>query len=151
MKRIAFGLFVAAFGLMTVALAQQRGPGIRGVWKVVEVNGGNEGTITSPQPGLYMFTDQHYSMMRVTGTRPRPKFESNAKATDAEKVATYDGLFAQSGTYQISGSTITTRPLVAKAEFPVMGPPGKAEIKIDGNTLWWTAPGGQVLKFTRVE
>ena len=98
-----------------------------------------------------MFTDKHYSMMRITGTRPRPKFESNAKATDAEKVATYDGLFAQSGAYEISGSTITTRPLVAKAEFPVTGPPGKAEIEIDGNILWWTAAGGQVLKFTRLE
>jgi hypothetical protein len=151
MKRVAFGLVAVLFGLMSVALAQQSRPGIRGTWKVVEVSGGNEGAITSPQPGLYMFTDRYYSMMRITGTKPRPKFESNAKATDAEKVATYDALFAQSGTYEISGSTITTRPLVAKAEFPVTGPPGKAEIKIDGSTLLWTAPGGQVLKFTRVE
>jgi hypothetical protein len=151
MKRAVFGLVAVSFGLMSVGLAQQSKPGIRGTWKVVEVSGGNEGTNTSPQPGLYMFTDRYYSMMRITGTRPRPKFESNAKATDPEKVATYDALFAQSGTYEISGSTITTRPLVAKAEFPVSGPPGKAEIKIDGNTLSWTAPGGQVLKFTRVE
>ena len=98
-----------------------------------------------------MFTDRYDSAMRVTGTKPRPKFASNTVATDAEKVASYDGFFAQAGTYEVSGTTITTQPLVAKAEFPMTGPPSKAEIKIDGDTLKWTFASGQTVTFTRVD
>ena len=142
---------VIVFGIVSMALAQPRKGTIRGTWKVVEVNGGPEGTNTRPQPGLFMFTDKYYSAMRVTGTKPRPTFASNTVATDPEKIATYDAFFAQSGTYDVSGTTLTTRPLVAKAEFPMTGPPSKAEIKIDGDTLWWTFTSGQTVKFTRVE
>jgi hypothetical protein len=142
---------VIVFGIVSMALAQQPKGTIRGTWKVVEVNGGPEGTNTHPQPGLFLFTDKYYSAMRVTGTKARPKFASNTVATDAEKIASYDGFFAQAGTYAVSGTTLTTQPLVAKAEFPMMGPPSKAEIKIDGDTLWWTFTSGQTVKFTRVD
>lgn len=142
---------VIVFGIVSMALAQQPKKNLRGTWKVVEVNGGPEGTNKSPQPGLFMFTDRYYSAMRVTGTKPRPKFASNTVATDAEKLASYDGFFAQAGTYDVSGTTVTTRPLVAKAEFPMTGPPSKAEVKIDGDTLRWTFATGQIVTFTRVE
>ena len=152
MKRAAWCLgVVIVFGIVSMALAQQPKGHLRGTWKVVEVNGGPEGTNTRPQPGLFLFTDKYYSAMRVTGTKARPKFASNNVATDAEKIASYDGFFAQAGTYEVSGATITTRPLVAKAEFPMMGPPSKGEVKIDGDTLKWTFASGQTMTFTRVE
>jgi hypothetical protein len=150
-RAVSFLGLVLIVGIVSTALAQQPKGTLRGTWKVVEVNGGAEGTNTRPQPGLFMFTDKYYSAMRVTGTKARPKFASNNMATDAEKVASYDGFFAQAGTYEVSGTTITTRPLVAKAEFPMTGPPSKAEIKIDGDTLKWTFATGQVLTFTRVD
>jgi hypothetical protein len=152
MKRLVLlSIALVVFGSESAVFAQPSTPLLRGVWKVVEVTGGAEGSNTHPQPGLFIFTDKHYSFMRVTGTKARPKFQSNATATDSEKVASYDGFFAQAGTYQVSGSTITTQPVVAKAEFPMIGPPSKAEIKIDGNTLWWTFATGQVAKLIRVE
>jgi len=138
-------------GSVSTALAQQPAAAILGSWRVVEVSGAAEGANAHPQPGLFIFTGKHYSIMRVTGTTPRPKYASNNVATGPEKIASYDGLFAQSGTYEISGSTIITRPLVAKAEFPMTGPPAKAQIKVEGDTLWWTFASGQTIKLTRVE
>ena len=118
---------------------------------MIEVNGGPEGANARPQPGLFIFTDKYYSAMRVTGTKARPKFASNNVATDAENNLARDGFFAQAGTYEVSGTTLTTRPLVARAEFPMTGPPSKSEVKIDGDTLKWTVASGQTVTFTRVE
>jgi len=152
MKRfvlLSAALVIAGSG--SAVIAQQSAPLLRGVWSVVEISGGPEGVDSRPQPGLFIFTDRHYSFMRVTGAKPRPKFQSNATATDSEKVATYDAFFAQAGTYQVSGSTVTTRPVVAKADFPMTGPPSTAQVRIDAHTLWWTFASGQVVKMTRVE
>ena len=51
-----------------------------GAWKV-----------ESAQPGLYIFTRQHYSFSRVQG-EPLPDYPSNDKATDAQKVAVFNTL-----------------------------------------------------------
>lgn len=152
MRRIlaCLGLVIMC-GSVSTLLAQQPGTAILGSWRVVEVSGGAEGSNAHPQPGLFMFTGKHYSIMRVTGVKPRPKFASNNVATGPEKIASYDGLFAQSGTYEVSGSTVITRPIVAKAEFPMTGSPAKAQIKMEGDTLWWTFAGGQTVKLTRVD
>lgn len=152
MQRVLVWLgLVVAVGSASIVVAQQPGASIVGSWRVVEVTGGAEGANASPQPGLFLFTGKHYSIMRVTGVKPRPKYASNNVATDAEKVVTYDALFAQTGSYEISGSTIITRPIVAKAEFPMTGPPAKAQIKIEKDTLWWTFGSGQTVKLTRIE
>ncbi len=69
-----------------------------GAWKVTEIDDVNKPPITNPQPGLYVFTEQHYSFLRINGTAPLPAYPSNAKATDADKVAVFDAIFVQSGT-----------------------------------------------------
>ena len=126
-----------------------------GAWKVVEITSPNGEKNTNPQPGLYIFTQKHYSIMLVTGTKPRPKYEAANKATDADKIATFDAFTANSGTYTISGNVLKTRPLVAKNEFVMSGPEQESEVKIDGNTLLLTAKGGPapggVTKLMRVE
>ena len=43
---------------------------------------------------------------------------------------------ANSGTYTIKGSTLTTRPLVAKNEGVMQAPAQEREFKIEGSTLW---------------
>ena len=64
--------------------------------------------------------ESHYSSMRVTGDQPRELFVGDAPVigsltpTDAEIIAACRAISASSGTYEVSGSTLTIRPIVAK-------------------------------------
>jgi hypothetical protein len=78
----------------------------------------------------------------VNGTAPRPRFapaKDPNKLTDAEKVARFEQwspFTANSGTYQISGNTITRRPTVAKNDAVMTtDPPQAAQFRIEGNKL----------------
>lgn len=132
---------IVVVGAWALASAQSA-PSLQGAWRVTEivVTGANAATNTSPQPSLYVFTRQHYSILSVGGTTARKSAaapKDPAKLTDAEKVAQYElwnPFTANSGTYQVSGSTLTTRPLVAKNP-GVMGGTQTREFKIDGSTL----------------
>lgn len=140
--------------------AAQSVPALQGAWRVTEVvvTGANASTNSSPQPGLYVFTRQHYSIITVGGTTARkspPAPKDPAKPTDAEKLAQYDvwnPFTANSGTYQVAGNTLTTRPLVAKNP-GVMGGTQTREFKIDGNTLTLIqkSPAGQPASETRTK
>ena len=60
---------------------------------------------------------------------------------------------ANSGTYEIKGTTLTRRPLVAKnAEVMTTNPPAVGEFKIQGNTLVVTtkSAAGQPASETRL-
>src|SRR5690348_4533224 len=62
--------------VVTAAFPQAKKGGgnpLVGAWKITEVTPANGQKISNPQPGLYIFTATHYSMMAVTGTKPRPK------------------------------------------------------------------------------
>ena len=131
----------------TLGLAQggATGPSVDGVWKVAEIvtTGADAATNASPQPSLIIFARGHYSYLSVDGTAPRPTFadpKDPDKLTDAEKIARYEqwrSFTAQAGTYQIKGTTMTRRPLVAK-NLAVMttNPPIVQEFKLEGNTFW---------------
>ena len=146
MKRttIAFVLLVSITVLLN---AQGAKSPVEGVWKVAEitVTGANALTNSKPLPGFYIFTKGYYSIVTENGTKARPSTVGN-QSPDKDRLAAYAALTAQSGTYQIKGSTLTTRPLVAKNP-DVMAPtaqPGVRDFKIEGNTLWFTqksAPG----------
>ena len=120
----------------------QAAASLQGVWRVTEVvvTGANAETNTSPQPGLYLFTKKHYSLTTVNSTAPRKNFDAARdpdKLTDAEKIARYevwDEFSANAGTYEVSGNTVTARPVVAKNP-AVMGPAITREFRIEGNTL----------------
>jgi hypothetical protein len=84
-----------------------------------------------------LFTGKHYSIMRIEGDRPRPELpRDQSKATAADFHAAWDFLNAHSGTYEISGDTITMRRVVTKN--PIAMQPGNYAIysfKITGHTL----------------
>jgi hypothetical protein len=91
------------------------------VWQVAEVvvTGANAATNAHPQPGFYIFTKKYYSTNRVTSTEPRPAIQPKDpnNTMDAEKIALYEELrqfTGNAGTYEIQGSTLTIRPLVAR-------------------------------------
>jgi len=111
-----------------------------GAWKV-------EGA----QPGLYIFTRQHYSFARIQGA-PLPDYPSNDKATDADKVAVFNTMYLNTGTYTVTGNTLATRAMVAKSKFAIGGAGNQYEFTIAGNSLTLTQkPSGAMLKFTRLE
>jgi hypothetical protein len=138
------GVIVALLVVGASVLARaQTGPSLQGAWRVtgVVVTGANATTNKNPQPGLYVFTRQHYSIITVNGTTPRKDVgtpRDPAKLTDAEKMARYeawDAFTANSGTYQVSGSTLTTRPTVAKNPAVMVGQGTTREFRIEGSTL----------------
>jgi hypothetical protein len=140
MKRtvaVLFGMIALAATIM--AQGSTRGP-LEGVWKIAEevVTGSNASTTTSPQPSLFIFTRTHYSMLRVASAKPRILFKGTDPTTD-EKIAAYDTFTANTGTYEISGTTLTVRPIVAKSPNFMAGGFDKYQFRIEGNTLWLTS------------
>jgi hypothetical protein len=138
---------VGLVGVLLVAITAglavaQTPPSIQGAWRVTEVTvtGANAASNTSPQPGIFIFTKGHYSIITVNSSAPRKALASPAspeKLTDAEKMARYDAwneFTANSGTYQVTGNTLTTNAVVAKNP-GVMGTTQAREFKIEGNTL----------------
>ena len=137
---------VAVLGLTSVVVFGQAKPSIQGVWRVQErvITGENPSSTTTPQPGIYIYTARHYSVVQIPGTSPRPQVppvKVAGKPTDAERIAIYPQWLqfnASSGTYEIKGTTLTTKPMVAKNESVMVGPGMTYTFKLDGNTLWLT-------------
>ena len=151
------------------AFAQTKSP-IEGVWKIAEVvtPGRNPAekaaTNSSPQPGLIIFTKGYYSQVMVPGTESRSEVapaKDPQNLTDAEKIARFEEwrrFVANSGTYEIKGSTLTRRSIVAKnVNVMTSQTPNIMEFKLEGaNTLWLIPTGDQAatsprIKLTRVE
>lgn len=135
---------VAVLALVSVSLIGQSKPSIQGVWRVTErtTTGPTGMTNKNPQPALYIFTSKHYSIVSDSSVKPRtpvPFSPANTKLTDAEMLAIYrdwQPVQANSGTYEMKGSTLTVRPLVAKASAVMANKTGLAyEFKLDGDTL----------------
>ena len=132
-----------------LAFSQGSAAPIDGVWKIAEVvtTGANPATNTSPQPSVIIFARGHYSWLSVGGTTPRKQSAAAAtpgKLTDADKAARYDEwnpFTANTGTFEIKGSTLTRRILVAK-NVSVMSSttPNVQDFKLEGDTLWLTGP-----------
>jgi hypothetical protein len=152
MKKILFLMITPAFLVHGPTTFGQKKNQLEGAWKIVEVTipagsptnvAMKDTTISNPQPGLIIFTKGYYSVMAVRTSSPRtaaerPKDVNNL--TDAEKIARFaewSPLLANSGTYEIKGSTLIRHPIVAKsAEVMNSQNPLTNEFKIDGNTLF---------------
>ena len=123
-----------------------------GAWRVTEIADANAPPIANPQPGLYVFTRQHYSFARINGTMPLPAYPSNDKATDADKVAVFNALYLNTGTYTVTGNTLATKAMVAKSAFAIGGAGNQYDFAISGSTLTLTQkPAGAVIRLTRLE
>ena len=147
---------------LTVPTDRSAKGSLEGVWKIVEAvtTGANASTISNPQPNLVIFTKGHYSHLSVNGAQPRPQFapaKDPNKLTDAEKIARYEQwnpFTANAGTYEVKGTTLIRRPLVAKNE-TVMARNStlESEFTLEGNTLRVTtkSPAGQPAGETRIK
>lgn len=161
-------LFVNLVAVGNSAIQDQKKSPLEGVWKVTEVvppaSSANEKPtpITSPQPGLLIFTKGYYSGMAVTANQPRTAAaaaKDPSNLTDAEKIARYEQwapFIANAGTYELKGTTLTMHATVAKNP-DVMTTAITWEVKAEGaNALWLIPPADRAatsprVKFTRVE
>jgi len=110
MRRLIGITVLGLFAFTVFVYSQSSGTknSLTGAWKVTEIADTNGPPITNPQPGLYIFTTQHYSFARINGTKPLPSYPSNDKATDAEKVTVFNSLYLNTGTYTASGNVLAT-------------------------------------------
>ena len=118
-----------------------------GAWRITEFSFASPDTsltISDPQPSLMIFLTSHYSQMYVPGNEPRELFSGDEpvvgalEPTDAEVLTAFDSFIANSGTYEVSGSTITTRPTVAKNPNFMAGGSLSYTYRVEGDTLWLT-------------
>ena len=163
-KPNAYQFFVCTLAAFSIACSGQSKPTpLTGAWRVTEIakTGPDASTNSNPQPGLYLFTGKHYSMVIVHGTQPRPDLNTNnTKATAAELTAAWSSFTANSGTYEISGQTLSFHPIVAKTP-SVMRPSNSGLVytfKLENKTLTLKGQGNSnagppttTIKLTRVE
>ena len=137
MKRAIISLAIVVTG-WPLAFTAQAQNALNGAWKVVEITnegGQNSGTATVQTPSLYIFADGYYSLMWITGDGNRPDFPPDTDVTDEEIVAAFNSFIGQSGSYEVSGSTITIHAIVSKV-------PGSTdntteiEYRFEGDTLY---------------
>lgn len=115
--------------------------GVQGVWRVAEITttGANAATIRQPQPGLWIFTVSHFSIVRVNSDKPRPNLSAaeESNASTAELLAVYGNAFtAMAGAYELTGDRLTTRAMVATRNGPMS--PGSFQtfsIALEGSNL----------------
>ena len=152
----------AAMAMLTVVAAGWRATpnqetALHGGWVVTTAIDSAGNVNADPQPGLFVFTGTHYSMMFVNGAEPRGQFADNAAQTDAERVAAYNSVTANSGRYEVNGDQITYRAYVAKNPNYMGGWPENAQsvaFRIEGDTLrltWPSGLGGAAFTLRRVE
>jgi hypothetical protein len=87
-----------------------------------------------------IFTARHYSRTTDTATTPRPTTQeaTPGKATVEELLARWGPFQANAGTYELSGSTLTLRPIVSKDPAGQRGTFARLTVKMDVDRLWLT-------------
>ena len=168
-KKLFVVMAVVLVAISAMVLGQTK-PSLQGVWRAVEVtvtnpnpppNARPKGTHTNLQPSLLICTAKHYSMTADTAVEPRPTtpVKQEEKLTVEELQARWGPFIANAGTYEVSGDTLTTHPVVAKNPGLQGKLVGRATIKLEGNNLWATGvegPTGKVenpttVKYVRIE
>jgi hypothetical protein len=120
------------------------GSPIEGVWQIAEITSA-DATVAplADPPSLYIFAGNHYSIMYVIGQLPRPVFAA-VDPTDAEKLTAFDTFIANSGTYEVSGNTVVTTPVVSKNPNYMGGGRDQFAFRVLADTLWLTNTGNDL-------
>lgn len=138
MRTMGMAVVLAAVPAILGAQTSARKP-MEGAWKVVEIvtTGAEPENTPSPQPGLFIFGQKHYSMMWIRGDKARAPYAGEVPTTE-EKLRAFDSFTANTGTYEVSGSTIAVRPMVARSPNFMAGGSSKYEFRAEGSHLWLT-------------
>ena len=90
---------------------------IIGVWNlvaIVYVSGSDVTTIDPALPGLFIFTEQHYSMTWMPLQKQQEDYADLWHPSDSEKVQSYNSIVTNTGRYKISETELITHVQVAK-------------------------------------
>jgi len=139
MARTLRVLIVLTLLSTTVGAQSKARKPIEGVWKVAEivVTGADASNVAKAQPGLFIFARGHYSILYIPGSEPRALFKAEEPTND-EKIAGFDSFVGNAGTYEVTGSTLMIRPMVARFPNFMAGGFSKYQFRIEGKTLWLT-------------
>ena len=151
-------LTIALLVMLTSAVVWRVGSAqdvdVQGAWLVSGMTD-STGAEIGNQPGLYIFTGTHYSIMFVPGTEPRAQYDGDVGPTDADRLAAYQSIIANSGRYQVSGDQLSYQAYVAKDPNYMGGfPDNSVVVKVHraGDTLHITYPtAGVLVTLQRVE
>ncbi len=117
---------------------------LNGAWERFEVSGHNadgDRKLDNVQPSLYLFHDGYYSIMLVRGNEPRPLMPEGTtwdSMTEEQLRSVCSGAVftAHSGTYEVSGSSLTTKPMIAKWPNFMEGASATYTYRVDGEWLY---------------
>jgi len=113
------------------------GNAIVGVWKlltVVYVSAEDVTTIDPALPGLFIFTEDHYSMTWMPLKVQQEAYADQWHPNDAEKVQSYNSIVTNTGRYKLSGTELTTYVEVAKTP-AFVGGRAVYQCDIDGDEI----------------
>ena len=108
-----------------------------GVWLVATLTRPDRETIDPAGPGQFIFANGRYSAVYSLGAEERPHAAAGFNPTADEKVTQYDTIIVNSGIYEVNGSELTLRPIVAKTP-EYAGGSSTMEFRIDGDILTTT-------------
>ena len=117
MKMKIFLLILFVFSLFACEhKASKELTNIEGEWQIIKITQKNvsESTIDSSLYSIFIFTPRYYSMIWVMDSRSQYGFAERWNPTDAEKIERYNSFVVNSGTYEITDSTLTVHPIVAR-------------------------------------
>jgi hypothetical protein len=154
MKRTSIYIFIVTVLLLLsgcggeskVVMKIETEPTIKGVWKIEEietVGGPEEGTII-PQGGILIFTDKYYSSVRDTAIEPRPLWDTTSPSAVAmaESLSTFG---ADSGPYELKGSTVMFRPSVCDMPNIMSGGSVRFDYRLEGDALTLVLKPGRLV------
>ena len=113
---------------------------IDGAWVVSSLQSPEGESIEPAGPSQFIFSDGRYSAIYTVDVVERPRSAATFAPTDEEKVAQYNTLIVNSGTFEIDSNRVIMRPMVAKSpEF------------IGGRSIWEYSINGSTLTGTIIE
>jgi hypothetical protein len=129
---------------------------IRGVWRVAERSFSRPDSSwinSDPEPGLYLFGEGYFSVQEIRESGRRALFDESTTAL--ERLAAFDVFHAHSGTYEVTDSSLTIVPTLAKSPNSMDGSRYSYALEIRGDRLTITRVSGdgetRVTTLTRVE
>lgn len=88
-----------------------------GAWEMQAVHwiqGAARNTVSPAQPGLFLFTEQRYSIMWTPTRGPRTPFGQLSNPTDAETISGFRSVVFNAGSYELAANTLTNTAQIAK-------------------------------------
>lgn len=137
---LATSVIIIFSAISCVSSPENRSAGVVGAWQIAEVEllDGSAPVNKDPLPNLVLFTDRHYSMVWLPGKEAQRAFATRWHPTDSEKVARYNAIVVNTGTYEVNDSILTMHPIVARVpEF--MGGIFKHRLELSADTLRLTS------------